>query len=604
MHFFRQKSHIMFILGILLIPFISLIFPMKTMAASFGHVHTAGCFSTGYIPCNGSHATITRGDTTVHHCSHCNAQTTHNRTVYWFVCYTYGSEDELGGYSVCQRCGTQNESWGSRSGGTHYVWGQSCVCGRSEASTGELTFSVNNPEWTTGDVTIGANISVISEELQIPGDPFSWDGGETWTSENERTITENGTYTIEARNSDGQVISETVVVNNIDRSGPTLVEKRTSSEEWTSDDVSFEFVVKDLQNDGTDGCGLPEDYISYDAGETWTSDNTYTATENEVVSIKLRDNLGNTTDVILEVWNIDKDSPTVTVNVDRDEWTDEEVHFSIEASDNDGCGLGEPAYSLDGEEWVDECEFVVENNHDYKVYVRDALGQITVVDLPIYLRVPTPTPDYSGNDDGGYSPVEDVPEEMEVTEEPQPSKAPINAEEKTVTELIDLLPTEDEFNSLVQNNTTSGGNEVMNIQGEVVADDGDNGNSSFFEEIINKLKQWLQNPVTRVVAISSGCLILVLLLLLGFTLACFTVRVYARDGSGKEVFLGRALLRRHLNGYKIKISNKLLDKTDAPRLRLEFPKALLPMVENGRLLVESEGRKSDLIIRESMDFVI
>lgn len=612
MHFFRQKSHIMFILGILLVPFISLIFPIETKAASFGHIHTSNCFSYGYVPCSGSHATITRSETTTHHCTNCGTQTPHTTTVYWDVCYTYGNQDEMGGFSNCQRCGKENDRWGSTGGGAHYIWGQACVCGKDGTPTGYLGLNVIDSTWTTGDVTIGANISVTSGELHIPGEPYSWDGGNTWTSEGEKIITENGTYTIHARNTDGQVISETVVVTNIDRTGPSLVEKKATSDVWTNEDVSFEFIIKDLQPDGTEGSGLPDEYLSLDGGETWTSDNTYTASENQVISLKLRDNLDNVSDVIFEVWNIDKEPPTVKVNVNRTEWTDEEVHFTIEATDNGGSGLGSPAYSLNGEEWVYDKDFVVENNHDYKVYVRDSLDQITVVDLPIYLRIPEPVPENGGGNGGGGD-VEDsqldvVPKEIpEIVEEETVSLPPQNTEtsgKQDVEEIMDMLPTEEEFNSLVQNNTTSGSNEIVNIQGEVVLDDNDNQNNSFFEEIINRLKQWLQNPVTRVVTISFGCLILVLLLLLGFTLVCFTVRVYAKDGSGKERFLGRALLRRHMNGYKIKISNKLLDKTDAPRLRLVFPGALLPMVENGRLLVESEGRKSDLIIRESMDFVI
>ena len=120
--------------------------------------------------------------------------------------------------------------------------------------------------------------------LQCGGDgssgiSFSWNGGAA-TAENTFEVTANGNYTLQLH-ADGNANTAAAVVNvpirNIDVTAPTVSgHSLEPMEEWTKDGVLVTLgEIRDLQPDGTAGCGLHELPYSYDNGQTWVGENYY-----------------------------------------------------------------------------------------------------------------------------------------------------------------------------------------------------------------------------------------------------------------------------------------------------------------------------------------
>lgn len=358
---------------------------LPARAADFKHNHTGACYTSGVGPCNSRHQQSTRSEGTIAHCSNCKAQTAHTVYVHWDHCYGTGQDFELGGYRICNTCGSNTYSWGGSSAGTHEVPQQVLSCGKSGAATGTLWFQNRTSDWTTGNVTLEAGVTIYDGGLALPDTPYSWDGQASWTSDISREITENGVYTVYARSTDGMVVGESVHVTNIDRTGPSLAEVTRSAVDWTKEDVVLTLSGRDVQPDGSDGCGLADLPYSFDGGMTYTEENTLTVSGNGSYEVLLMDRLGNVAQAQLEVSNIDREAPVISgIAAIEEGWQGESVTMQVQAEDApDGSGLHEAGYSLDGETWQEQPEFVFTENGTYQVYVRDALGNTAVQEFSV-----------------------------------------------------------------------------------------------------------------------------------------------------------------------------------------------------------------------------
>lgn len=390
MYFFmdlkRKKKMIFGFLAVILTYVMLTTSTIKSEAADFKHNHTGACYTQGTGPCSAAHKTSTRTTGTTAHCSNCGTQTSHTMYVYWDKCYGTGQETELGGYRNCGKCGSQSYSWGSSSAGTHMVSQQVISCGKSTASTGSLWLKNSVSGWTTEGVTLEAGVDIYSSELSLPGEPYSWDNQASWTAETSKEITENGTYTIYAKSSNGAVVAETINVTNIDRTGPSLSGVDMSTTDWTNQDVVLTFHGEDSQPGGGIGSGLAAQAYSFDGGATYTEENCLTVSGNGTYEVMLMDQLGNVGHGQVEVTNIDKSAPEITGILPMQEgWQPESVMMQIQAGDaEDGCGLHNDAYSLDGGvTWQAEPEFLIAENGQYQVCVRDILGNTAVQDFTV-----------------------------------------------------------------------------------------------------------------------------------------------------------------------------------------------------------------------------
>ena len=352
---------------------------IAAQAANFYHIHSESCYKEELSACRARHQSFQRTTATTAHCNNCNASTTQSMQVEWDHCYGTGEEFEMGGIRNCGICGSQTYQWGGGILGAHQVYQKVLVCGKEKEVTGTLWIRNNTEAWTVGEVILEAGVRVLDRKLSLPTAPYSWDGGDSWTAEPTRQVSENGEYAVKARNTAGKIISETIKVKNIDRTGPILTEIMKSEDDWTNQDVVLTFHAEDRQPEGGYGCGLAERPYSYDNGGTYTEENVLTVSGNGSYDVLLIDCLGNQGRTRVEVSNIDKCAPVISgILALQEGWQAENVTLQVKAYDPEGgIGMHEKSFSMDGVNWQEETEFIISENGNVCFYVRDALGNET-----------------------------------------------------------------------------------------------------------------------------------------------------------------------------------------------------------------------------------
>ncbi len=240
-----------------------------------------------------------------------------------------------------------------------------------------------NPEsdWIKEGVTVSIVQTVDlqpdgSEGCGLHETPYSYDNGETWTTETTHLYMENGTHSILVRDCLENISSYNVSFQNVDCTPPTV---ESLDYDHTKNILSTELVItaSDLQPDGSEGSGLHEEPYSFDGGLTWTTENTYMVKENGIIKIAVRDKLENITVIEEKIQNLDCIGPRISYFMVSDSWTNQNVTLYLAASDINedgtaGIGLMDTWYSVDGgKNWSNKESLVFEENTSFTITARD-----------------------------------------------------------------------------------------------------------------------------------------------------------------------------------------------------------------------------------------
>lgn len=286
-----------------------------------------------------------------------------------------------GSYHAGERCmhsTTHSESY------TYYDLG----CGRSTSSVvGSITVTYDDSEWSK---EIPATVTYTAEDMTPADNPYRMNDETNDTG--EFTITENGDYTfsIDADpNADTSGGAVTISIDKIDHTSPTVGDYYLSPTEWVREGVTLYLEdVKDLQPDGSDGCGLDDNAFSYDGGVTWCNEDTHFFTDNGDYSAMIRDKLGNTTTIEFTIDNIDHEAPNVRYDYDKTKNL-LKTELTVEADDilsdmREGVGLDELPFSYDGGiTWTEKTKLPISSNQIILLRVRDKLGNTFEADIDI-----------------------------------------------------------------------------------------------------------------------------------------------------------------------------------------------------------------------------
>lgn len=314
-----------------------------------------------------------------------------------------------------------------------------------EQQVGEFGCEKNTEEWAK-EVILTAS-AVPDSGKTLPEVSFTWREEQKSAASTGQTYTvrENGVYTVKLQlpESSGLTAGDIQVdVQNIDTTGPEIIQVNRDVSEWTSAPVTISVECEDYQQDvetgsnetveetsGSNtgelfgeaasenienlsderakGSGLhPEGAYSFDGGKTWTTDNFITVEENTTIDFVVRDALGNETKQTITVDNIDKSEPTVRVNIADGGalYEGESGSLLLSASASDiHSGLADQPYSWDGGvSWTDASTHRVTEPGNYTVLVRDRAGNYTQAVLTVgYSQRPADTDETGGNSSGG-----------------------------------------------------------------------------------------------------------------------------------------------------------------------------------------------------------
>lgn len=259
----------------------------------------------------------------------------------------------------------------------HYL-----TCGKGGVQVGTIYLEKSPTGWTTEVILTG---SYETDGMAVSDTPFRWNGGSP-VAEREYLVTENGTVSLQlvadANTDTGSAIA-TMDIRNIDHTMPQIDGFSQSTTEWTKEDITLTILnPRDLQPDGTEGCGLADAPFSFDGGETFQAEPEAVITDSGNIHIQIKDALGNLFQIEKQVNNIDKSGPTFTNIQYSEEENVRENTIYFEARDlqpdgSDGCGMDPLPYSTDGGlTWSATAFLTVTKNGTYEIWARDILGNI------------------------------------------------------------------------------------------------------------------------------------------------------------------------------------------------------------------------------------
>lgn len=82
--------------------------------------------------------------------------------------------------------------------------------------------SIASETWWRGPVTLNAYASMGEAGARPDGMTYSWDGGQTWTTQSTYVCTKNGTYTVTIRDSSGTEATDTIYLGHLDNTAPVV----------------------------------------------------------------------------------------------------------------------------------------------------------------------------------------------------------------------------------------------------------------------------------------------------------------------------------------------------------------------------------------------
>ena len=225
---------------------------------------------------------------------------------------------------------------------------QSVVVDKIDKVAPIMEISGNAADWTNKDVVLSATVSDGVVEYFANGD---------WVAGDKLTVSENGTYQFRVTDLAGNVTTQEIVVDKIDKVAPTM-EISGNATAWTNKDVVLSATVSD---------GV----VEYFNGTDWVAGDTITATDNGTYKFRVTDLAGNVTEKEIIVDKIDKVAPTMEISGNAADWTNKDVVLTAAANES-----GVVEYFADGK-WVSGDTLTVSQNGTYTFRVTDIAGNVT-----------------------------------------------------------------------------------------------------------------------------------------------------------------------------------------------------------------------------------
>lgn len=199
-------------------------------------------------------------------------------------------------------------------------------------------------------------------------------------------LTKEGTYAFEVTDLAGNKKSYTVTYAK-DYEAPQGTHT-LSTTDWTNQSVTI--TVRATDSSGIESIQLPNNQLV-------ASDQvTYTVSENGTYPFLITDNSGNTLTYSVNVTNIDKENPQISISPTTTDWTNQKVTLSFSAKDQPS-GIQSMSYQINGGNWTNisnngQVSQTNEGTYRYRAKAVDQAGNITTTpETVIRLDLTKPT---------------------------------------------------------------------------------------------------------------------------------------------------------------------------------------------------------------------
>lgn len=366
-------------------------------------------------------------------------------------------------------------------------------------------------------------ITVTASDLQPDGSsgsglheqPYSFDGGKTWSEDNTYLVKQNGVYQIAVRDRLGNTAFLEEKIQNIDCTGP-VIHYTMVSESWTNKDVSVYVSASDLNEDKTEGVGLADTWYSVNGGKNWSNKEVLTFEENTEFTITARDKLDNYSTTHIKIMQIDKEQPWASLSMEV-KGTGRDLEATLQAYGGDAySGIPEECFSWDrGASYSAKSSVTVKENGIYQVYVRDKAGNSNnaVIEVDVFPAL---------------FPL--IVQSHEELAESEPEETETEIQEREMAETVVSMKERIEKKA----------DRPVYIQKQ----------DRFLEDLILFL---------------LGILALLLLLWLGILFYSRTIAVYVRQADGRRKYLGRIWISCKEERFIVRIHNSLVERATTTR---------------------------------------
>ena len=199
--------------------------------------------------------------------------------------------------------------------------------------------TADNTALTNKDVTLSVKFENANDKNE-----YSIDNGAWQICTGELVITQNGTIRFRSTDAAGNVskISE-YIVSNIDKTPPADPEYKLSTYNWTADSITVTctFAADSVRNE-----------YQINDGEWLIYNGAFAISDNAKISMRSTDASGNSGISVINVSNIDKNAPVVTISLSSSAKTTQPVTVTAEADDGIQSGIKSIEYSFDGKIWT------------------------------------------------------------------------------------------------------------------------------------------------------------------------------------------------------------------------------------------------------------
>lgn len=391
------------------------------------------------------------------------------------------------------------------------------------------------------------------DQSGLAAEPYRFFDGNSWSvwGENDQwEVSQNGIYLVEIRDAIHNVYQEKVPITHADSNAP-LILLAANPGGWTRGNVEVRVLALDEQDTVSvsaneiqkgKGIGLDDKPYAWNGSDLWTDKDVILCTENGPAAVSVKDKLGNTASAKIEVNNIDRLAPDLSVEASE---TENGYTLTAKASDS-GSGMHTLAYSWDGgttwtNETVSSVTFTDIETMDTDVInmvicvnARDVVGNIATAN--VCLTKEKEKQETEGTTTVKKEKKEDVEEiEEEQDEEQKPKEKP--AKQSTPEQITEEIEKESKIS---------------------------------FEKCV----LWIS--------------LLLLLFLLLMNLLYFRLfqscKVYGINKHGKFHWIGNCLIHKKDKQHYVVLSDRLLGKGE--KYKLVFPEEFIQTRENQQMFIK------------------
>lgn len=273
-------------------------------------------------------------------------------------------------------------------------------CGSAEIPTSEPNVDVDKDaptindsdivlsptDWIKDKVTVTVNASdagtgVVAYKLN----------NNAWQTANEFEITENGTYTVYAKDAVcNESTGTSFTVGNIDKTGPKL-DLTIDPDTWTNNAVKIIATARD------DESGLADEAYKFDSGD-WSNSFEFNVSDSNEHTVAVRDKVGNETTKTIKADKYDDVKPIISgitvktplLGIENPIFISPNIEYKFIVNATDNNGISE--YSKDGTNWQKENEFKITGGGVYTFYAKDLAGNVSEV-YNLSLRTDSTSPE-------------------------------------------------------------------------------------------------------------------------------------------------------------------------------------------------------------------